>query len=104
MEIELPASLGGKTPIESLLNAKRQELLKKFTRNRKSAYAYCVYLNNELYSRFRDNDARQRHLASRIFKVASYQADVKLIYHKNPPDVLIDWKNQSKNNYNYLYK
>lgn len=75
--------------IEELIKAKKRELIENSRRVHGRAYGYCIYLDNQLYSRFRDCEARFNHMKTRKFKVASYQADVKLIYHKDPPDVLV---------------
>lgn len=49
-------------------------------------YAYCIYLNDELYSRFPNSEKRAQHLKTMFFETASYQKEVRLLYFKDPPE------------------
>lgn len=71
--------------LQAKLELKKQQLLIK-AKNKNKRYAYCIYLNNELYSRFQTAGKRLEHLRTSFFSIASYQKEVRLLYLRDPPE------------------
>jgi len=71
--------------LKAKLELKKKQLMSK-TLNATKRYGYCIYLDNELYSRFQNAHKRAEHLRTMFFETASYQKEVRLLYFKDPPE------------------
>lgn len=71
--------------LKAKLELKKKQLMSKALASSKN-YAYCIYLDNELYCRFVNAGKRAQHLKTMFFTTASFNKEVRLLYFKNPPE------------------